>query len=157
MMTIGKRGIELIKKFEGLELSAYLCPARVWTIGYGHTGNDVYKGKTITELQAEQLLIKDLVKFSKGVKEKLATFVNQNQFDALVSFAFNVGLNAFGRSTLLRKVNANPFDSDIQNEFKKWKYAKGIILDGLIKRREAEAELYFTMISDNNHKTEHTV
>lgn len=159
MMTIGKKGIELIKRFEGLRLKAYYCPANVLTIGYGHTGSDVYEGQALTELEAEQLLINDLVNFSQGVKDRLAIFVNQYQFDALVSFAYNVGLGAFERSTLLKKVNANKLDYGIKHEFKKWVYANGSKLKGLEIRREAEADLYFTpiIIGDNDPKTEKRV
>ena len=157
MITVSKKGIELIKRFEGLRLKAYYCPANVLTIGYGHTGADVFQGQVITELEAEQLLVNDLVNFSQGVKNRLAVDVNQYQFDALVSFAYNVGLGAFERSTLLKKVNANRNDYGIKHEFKKWVYANGSKLKGLELRRNAEAELYFTMISDNYHKTEHTV
>ena len=142
-MTISKEGIALIKKYEGLRLKAYLCPANVWTIGYGHTGSDVYAGQVITEPQAEQLLISDLVKFDKGVRKRVFKELKQNQFDALVSFAFNVGLGALEKSRLLLKVNTNPNDPSIRTEFNKWVNAAGKKLPGLIKRREEEANLYF--------------
>lgn len=143
MKSISKAGIELIKAHEGLRLKAYRCPANVLTIGYGHTGEDVYEGKIITELEAENLLVADIVKFSRGVRNFVRSSINQNQFDSLVSFAYNVGLGNFRSSTLLKKVNKNPNDPSIDFEFKKWVWAKGKKLPGLIKRREEESNLYF--------------
>ena len=140
-MKIGQNGIELIKQFEGCKLSTYLCPANVLTIGYGHTHN-VKKGQIITQLEADNLLKEDLTTFEKGITTLVKSNINQNQFDALVSFAFNVGLANFKSSTLLKKVNANPNDTTIKNEFSKWNKGGGKILAGLIKRREAEAELF---------------
>lgn len=140
-MKIGQNGIELIKQFEGCKLTAYLCPAKVLTIGYGHTHN-VKKGQIITQLEADNLLKEDLTTFEKGITTLVRSNINQNQFDALVSFAFNLGLANFKNSTLLKKVNANPNDTTIKNEFSKWNKGGGKILAGLIKRRESEAELF---------------
>ena len=140
-MKTGENGIELIKQFEGCKLTAYLCPAKVLTIGYGHTHN-VKKGQIITQLEADNLLKEDLTTFEKGITTLVRSNINQNQFDALVSFAFNLGLANFKSSTLLKKVNANPNDTTIKNEFSKWNKGGGKILAGLIKRRESEAELF---------------
>ena len=142
-MKITNEGINLIKKFEGLRLEAYLCPAGVWTIGYGHT-KGVKKGQVITQLEADNLLKEDLSSFEKGVTSLIKSNINQNQFDSLVSFAFNLGLNNLKSSTLLKKVNANPNDRTIVDEFLKWVYAKKVFLEGLHRRRQAEANLYFT-------------
>lgn len=142
-MKITKEGINLIKKFEGLRLEAYLCPAGVWTIGYGHT-KGVKKGQVITQLEADNLLKEDLSSFEKGVTSLIKSNINQNQFDSLVSFAFNLGLANLKSSTLLKKVNANPNDRTIVDEFLKWVYAKKVFLEGLHRRRQAEANLYFT-------------
>lgn len=143
IMKITNEGINLIKKFEGLRLEAYLCPAGVWTIGYGHT-KGVKKGQVITQLEADNLLKEDLSSFEKGVTSLIKSNINQNQFDSLVSFAFNLGLANLKSSTLLKKVNANPNDRTIVDEFLKWVYAKKVFLEGLHRRRQAEANLYFT-------------
>ena len=143
IMKITNEGINLIKKFEGLRLDAYLCPAGVWTIGYGHI-KGVEKGQVITQLEADNLLKEDLISFEKGVANLIKSNINQNQFSALVSFAFNLGLANFKNSTLLKKVNANPNDRTIVDEFIKWIYAGGKQLEGLKRRRQAEAYLYFT-------------
>lgn len=140
-MKMSKKGIELIKKYEGLRLTAYKCPAGVWTIGYGHT-KGVKEGQKITNSQAEELLKEDLRVFENGVN-KWNLQINQYQFDALVSFAFNLGLANLGKSTLLKKVQANPQDKTIKDEFLKWVNAGGRKLEGLVRRRNEEAEMYF--------------
>lgn len=140
-MRISDEGLALIKSFEGLRLNAYLCPAKVWTIGYGHT-QGVEKGQTITEIEAENLLKDDLSGFEKAVK-KCNLELNQNQFDALVSFTFNVGAGNLSKSTLLKKAKNDPLDPTIREEFMKWNKAKGETLAGLTRRRKAEANLYF--------------
>ena len=142
-MKITNEGIDLIKKFEGLRLEAYLCPAGVWTIGYGHT-KGVKKGQVITQLEADNLLKEDLSSFEKGVTSLIKSNINQNQFDSLVSFAYNLGLSNLKRSTLLKKVNSNSNDRTIVDEFIKWIYAGGKPLEGLKRRRQAEAYLYFS-------------
>lgn len=136
-------GVDLIKTHEGLRLSAYRCPAGILTIGYGHTGGDVTPGMSVTQMQAEILLVRDLARFETGVDRLVHVILTQNQFNALVSFAYNVGLGAFAGSTLLRKINANPVDPSIKDEFLRWNKAKGVILPGLTKRRMDEAILYF--------------
>jgi lysozyme len=138
---IGKAGLDLIKEFEGLKLRAYLCPAKVWTIGYGSTGPHVTAGKVITEAEAEALLREDLARFERAVTGFVTAGLTQNQYDALVSFAFNVGISALERSTLLKRVNAKRFD-DVPAEFAKWNRAAGRPLAGLTRRRAAEAALF---------------
>lgn len=137
-----KKGLDLIKRFEGCKLTAYRCPAGIWTIGYGHT-NGVYKGQTITQFEADRMLEEDVVKFEKGVR-RIVGDLSDNKIDALTSFAFNLGLGAFQSSTLCRKIKTNPNDFTIRNEFMKWVNAGGKRLEGLVKRREAEANLYFS-------------
>jgi lysozyme len=141
-MRISQRGLELIKGFEGLRLKAYLCPAGVWTIGYGSTGTHVRAGMVISERDAEDLLRSDLRRFEQGVA-KLAPECTQGQFDALVSFAFNLGLGALAKSTLLRKHKAGDH-AGAAAEFRKWVMAGGVKLKGLVRRRAAERDLYLS-------------
>ena len=141
-MKTSPKGIALIKEFEGLRLKAYLCPGGVWTIGYGHTAG-VKSGMVITEAQAEEYLKADLIVFERYLNG-LGLALNQNQFDALVSFIYNVGTGNFSSSTLLRKVRANPQDNSIMDEFLRWVYSKGRVLPGLQRRRLAEMKLYFS-------------
>ena len=140
-MITSSKGKELIKKFEGLRLKAYRCAANVLTIGWGHT-KGVTEDMAITEAEAEQLLDEDLKTFEHAVNREF-TGLNQNQFDALVSFAFNVGEGNMCCSTLAKKARANPNNPTIRGEFLKWVNAAGKPLDGLRKRREQEANLYF--------------
>jgi lysozyme len=140
--------IELIKKFEGFSKIPYLCPANVATIGYGSTryanGLKVtMKDNPITELQAIELLKGTLKQYELAVDSYCRDDINQNQFDALVDFAYNCGNANLKSSTLLKKVNANPNDITIGLEFAKWNKGGGKILNGLVKRRAAESELYF--------------
>ena len=141
-MKTSPKGIALIKEFEGLRLKAYKCPGGVWTIGYGHTAG-VKPGMVITETQAEQFLKEDLLIFENAVNNQNLS-INQNQFDALVSFTYNVGTGNFSSSTLLRKVRVNPQDNSIMDEFLRWVYSKGRVLPGLQRRRLAEMKLYFS-------------
>jgi lysozyme len=142
------KGTPIIRKFEGLKLTAYLCPANVWTIGYGSTffenGSKVQQGDKITLDRADKLLLEMVKRFEISVKGLVKSSINDNQLGALTSFAFNVGVGAFSKSTLLRKVNANPNDTTIRNEFMRWTKAGGKVLKGLVTRREAEANLYFS-------------
>lgn len=138
-MKIGEKGIELIKSFEGLELSAYKDSVGVVTIGYGHT-KTAKMGQKITEAQAEALLKSDLEWAEKAVN-KLAKTPTQDQFDAMVSFVFNLGETNFSKSTLLKKHNAGDFKG-AKAEFVRWNRAGGKVLKGLTRRREAEARLY---------------
>jgi lysozyme len=145
----GTKGIELIKAFEGFRSKPYKCPAGIPTIGYGATfypgGKKVTMADApITEEQGTELLQSMLVNFEKYVDSYCRDDINQNQFDALVSFAYNLGPANLKSSTLLKKVNANPEDETIRVEFMKWVKAGGKTLQGLVKRRTAEADLYFT-------------
>ena len=139
-MKTGRNGINLIKSFEGLRLHAYKCPAGVWTIGYGHT-KGVKKGDMITELKAETLLIIDLQSSENAINKLVKVPLTQNQFDSLVSFVFNVGNGNFSKSTLLKKLNNKDYTA-ASNEFEKWVFANKKKLLGLVKRREAEKELF---------------
>ena len=141
-MKTSPKGIALIKEFEGLRLKAYKCPGGVWTIGYGHTAG-VKPGMVITEAQAEEYLKANLIAFERYLNG-LGLALNQNQFDALISFIYNVGTGNFSSSTLLRKVRANPQDNSIMDEFLRWVYSKGRVLSGLQRRRLAEMKLYFS-------------
>jgi lysozyme len=145
-MKTSNRGIELIKRFEGLRLKAYICSGGVDTIGYGTTilpnGIKVPKSSTCTKEQAEMFLKNDLEKFEAGVRKLVTVPIKQNQFDALVCFSYNVGLGALAKSTLLKKININPNSEEIESEFMKWSFAKHIQLEGLRLRRKAESELY---------------
>jgi lysozyme len=141
-MKTSPKGIALIKEFEGLRLKAYLCPGGVWTIGYGHTAG-VKPGMTITEEQAEQFLKEDLIVFERAVNNHNLS-INQNQFDALVSLIYNIGIGNFQKSTLLRKARINANDNSIMDEFLRWVYSKGRVLPGLQSRRLREMKLYFS-------------
>jgi lysozyme len=146
---IGSKGLDLIKSFEGLRLKPYLCSAKVPTIGYGNT---FYENKTkvtlkdsaITEQRAIELLLWSLRGFERHVDSYCVDTITQNQFDALVSFCYNVGPANLKSSTLLKKVNANPNDPTIRAEFLRWNRAGGRPLAGLTRRRTAEADLYFS-------------
>lgn len=141
-MKIGQKGLDLIKSFEGLRLTAYRDAVGILTIGYGHTG-DVRVGQVITNNQANELLIKDIGWAEKAVNRLTQVPLSQGQFDALVSFVFNLGENNFRKSTLLKKLNACDFDG-ASNEFIKWNRAGGQVLNGLTKRRTAEKDLFLS-------------
>jgi lysozyme len=147
-MVISNKLKELVKEFEGCKLNAYKCPAGIWTIGYGNTqyenGKAVKEGDVITLERAEQLLEIILIKFIQQVGELVKSNINQNQKDALTDFAYNCGVGNLKTSTLLKKVNADPKDKTIRTEFEKWTRANGKVLNGLVKRRNAEANLYFS-------------
>jgi lysozyme len=143
-MIVNDAGRQIIMDAESLRLDAYLCPAGTPTIGYGHTG-DVKLGQKITRHQAEVILEHDLEQFEAGVA-KLAPKANANQFSALVSFAFNVGLKALEKSTLLKEFNAGRL-LNAANEFGKWTHGGGRELPGLVKRRAAERALFLTGVS----------
>ena len=135
--------ISLIKKHEGLRLEAYLpTPNDVWTIGYGHT-HTAKPGMKITEKQAEALLRKDIAWAEKAVNKSVVVPLTQNQFDALVSFVFNVGEGAFSTSTLLRLLNSGDY-SGAANQFLRWNKQKRRVLNGLTKRREEERKLFLS-------------
>lgn len=136
---------EKMKQWEGLRLAAYRCAAGVWTIGYGHTGADVRQGMVINPAIAADLFERDLARFERGLNGLLTennVELTQGQYDALLSFAYNVGLEALKGSTLWRKVRANPQDASIADEFGRWVYAKGVKLPGLVNRRAGEARIW---------------
>lgn len=141
-MKASEKSYSLIRQFEGLRLAAYMCPAGVWTIGYGHTSG-VVPSMDITKEQAEAFLRQDIVSAENIVNAECLN-LRQCQFDALVSFVFNVGGGNFRKSTLLKKAKANPNDNSIMDEFLRWVYAKGVALPELQKRRLAEMRLYFS-------------
>ena len=147
-MRLGSKGLELIKSFEGFYSKPYLDPIGIPTIGYGATyypnkKKVTMKDKPLTEKEASDLLKEMMVTYENDVKRLVKRELNQNQFDALVSFTYNLGSANLGKSTLLKKVNANPCDKTIKDEFLKWNKAGGKVLNGLTIRRNAEAELYF--------------
>ena len=146
-MNIDARGIILIKSFEGLRLNAYPDPGTggaPWTIGYGHTGPDVYPGLKITEAEAEALLRKDLARFERGVDRLIeGAFTSQVQFDAMVSLAYNIGLGGFQRSSVLRHHRAGN-KLRAAASFLMWVKAAGRTLPGLVRRRNAERKLYLS-------------
>lgn len=137
---INAEGLALIKDFEGLRLKAYLCPANVWTIGYGSTGPHVKQGTTIDGAEAERLLIEDLTRFERAVA-RACPVATDNQFAAMVSLAFNVGERAFTGSTLARLHNARDY-AGAAAQFARWNKGGGKVLPGLTRRRAAEAALY---------------
>lgn len=142
-MDLSSEGLALIKEFEGLRLHAYRCSAGVVTIGYGHTGSKwLHDESEITEVEAEELLKLDCKRFVQGVNDCLRVQVNQHEFDALVSFAFNCGISALRGSTLLRLLNDKCDKHIVAAEFQKWCKAGNKVLDGLLRRRKAEAALF---------------
>lgn len=148
-MKLNEQGYILVIKHEGLRLSPYLCPARIPTIGYGNTYYPDGKRVTmldapITKEYAYEMFKTIADRFAVRVDRLVTAKITQNQFNALVSFAYNVGMGNFQKSTLLRKVNANPNDVSIRSEFNKWVKAGGVRLNGLVNRRKDEADIYFT-------------
>ena len=148
-MILDNKGYLLITKHEGLKLKPYLCPAKIPTIGYGNTyyadGKRVtLLDKDITKQQAFDMFKEIANRFAKRVDALVTSNINQNQFNSLVSFAYNVGTGNFSSSTLLKKVNRNPDDLTIKDEFLKWNKAGGKVLNGLTNRRNEEADLYFS-------------
>jgi lysozyme len=138
--TINQAGLELIKEFEGLVLDAYLCPADVWTIGYGHTAN-VQSGDRITQRQAEALLREDLAYFESEVERLVRVPLSDNQFSALVSFCYNIGSGALAESTLIILLNDGEYVGASQ-QFRRWTRGGGEELPGLVRRRVAEKALF---------------
>ncbi|WP_407409839.1 lysozyme [Acinetobacter sp.] len=143
--TISSKGVEFIAGFESLQLKAYLCPANVWTIGWGTTvypnGTKVKKGDKCTVEQAKVYKDHDLKRFQKCVNDAVAVLLNQNQFDALVSLTYNIGEAAFKSSTLLKKLNAADYNG-AADQFLVWNKSKGKVLNGLVNRRAAERTLF---------------
>ncbi|MBE9491050.1 MAG: lysozyme [Bacteroidetes bacterium] len=139
-MDISKQGTDLIKEFEGFRDKAYKCPAGVWTIGYGHTLG-VQEGDVITKAEGQELLLCDLRTAISAVNSLVTVQLSQSQFDALVSFVFNIGIGAFVRSTLLKVLNNCQYEQ-VPHELKRWNKSNGKVLAGLVRRREAEAQLF---------------
>lgn len=144
-MRTGKAGRDLIKANEGKRLTAYKCPAGVWTIGWGHTGPDVKPGMTISEAKAETLLTQDLRKFEQAIDGRVSVRLTQNQFDALVSLVYNIGEGNFAGSTVLKRVNAQNWQG-AADAFSMWTKARVNgqlkVMPGLVKRRKQEAALF---------------
>ena len=139
-MNISQEGLSLIKKFEGCELEAYKCAAGVWTIGFGSI-KGVKQGDTITQEEADNLLLHEMDEYEGYINDAVNVDLNQNQFDALVSWVFNLGPSNLSSSTLLTKINNKDWD-DVPAQIKRWNKAGGKVLQGLIRRREAEALLF---------------
>lgn len=142
-MKINKHGLDLIIKFEGCKLKAYKDVAGIWTVAYGHTGDDVYEGLEITQAEADDLLAEDLKHFEEGVSSCVKVPVTDDQFSALVCFAYNVGLAALRSSTLLKLLNQKKY-VEAANQFLRWNRAGGKIVKGLANRRKAERELFLS-------------
>lgn len=144
---MSKNGLTLLKSFEGCELTAYQDPVGIWTVGYGWTqpvnGKPVGKGMIITQETADRLLQTGVIQYEKGVTRLLSVAVNQAQFDALVDFAYNLGVKALEGSTLLKKLNAGDY-AGAADEFPKWNKAGGKVLNGLVKRRAAERAFFLS-------------
>lgn len=133
--------IEIIKPFESCKLTAYLCPAGVWTIGWGATGPGIVKGLVWTQSQADNRLMLDVVRFERGVKNLVQVPLSENQLGALISFAYNVGLTAFGKSTLLRLLDSGDYKG-ASEQFLRWNKAGGKVLKGLTRRRQIEKGVF---------------
>ena len=142
-LSYSKSGLALTEQFEGLRLTAYQDSVGVWTIGYGHTGSDVHPGLTITQMDAEALLLQDVSTSARCVNQLVTITLSQNEFDALVDFVFNLGKGAFAGSTLLKDLNAGDIAGAV-GEFQKWDHAGGRVLAGLLQRRLGEASLFQT-------------
>lgn len=143
-MSPSDKALDLIRQFEGLRLAAYKCPAGVPTIGYGTT-RGVKMGMTVTKDEAEKLLQADVTPFSDRINKLVKVKLNQNQFDALVSFVYNVGSGAFADSTMLKLINQNLLD-DAANQFVRWNKANGEVLTGLTRRRMTERDLFLRAV-----------
>ena len=139
-MKVSQECIDLVKFFEGFEPKAYLCPANVWTIGYGRTKN-VKEGDELTELQAERDLLEELDEFAEQVLNTVKISLDQNELDALTSWTYNLGVGNLQSSTLLKKLNSGDKNS-VPSEMVRWNKAAGKVLAGLTRRREAEAKLW---------------
>tara|TARA_R110002074_G_scaffold365865_2_gene539667 strand:- start:876 stop:1427 length:552 start_codon:yes stop_codon:yes gene_type:complete len=139
-LQISQEGLALIKKFEGCELEAYLCPAGVWTIGYGHT-KDVKEGDKINKDEADYLLQEEMIEYESYINDMVDVDLNQSQYDSLCAWVYNLGPSNLGSSTMLRVLNEGKYD-EVPQQMKRWNKANGEVLDGLIRRREAEALLF---------------
>lgn len=139
-MIISKNGLDLIKQFESLQLKAYKCSANVWTIGYGHTKN-VKEGDRISQDQANCFLMQDLYSVERAIVRLVKVKINQNQFDALCSLIFNIGISAFNKSTLLAKLNKEDYVGAAE-QFRRWNKVNNVVMAGLVRRRQAEEDLF---------------
>ena len=139
-MHISAEGLSLIKKFEGCELKAYRCAANVLTIGYG-TIKNVTEGMEITQEEAETLLQEEMHEYEGYINDMVKVPLEQHQFDAMVSWVFNLGSGNLSSSTLLKKLNNSEYD-EVPAQIRRWNKAGGKVLDGLIRRREAEAKMF---------------
>jgi lysozyme len=146
-MKISIEGLALIKKFEGLELEAYKCAAGVWTIGYGHT-KGVTEGDKITKAVADEMLVEELVEYEKAVNDAVTISIDQCMFDALVSWTYNLGPSNLNASTMLKVLNSGDYEG-VPAQIKRWNKAGGKVLEGLIRRREAEALLFSARTWEN--------
>ena len=140
-MNISEKGKSLIKKYEGCRLTAYRCPAGILTIGYGHTGSDVHIGQKITQEQADKLFNTDVLIHCNNVEKLVKVPLTQNQFDALVSFEYNIGYGQFSKSTMLSLLNRKLY-KEASLQFARWTRGGGKILPGLVKRRAEETQLF---------------
>jgi lysozyme len=140
-MRTSTNGINRIKEYEGVELTSYKDTGGVWTIGYGHISG-VKEGDTCTLQEAENYLKNDL-RTAENAVNSIDAKLTQNQFDALVSICYNIGVSAFKKSTLYKKVQADPTDETIKQEFTRWQYDNGKVIAGLLNRRNKEAQMYF--------------
>ncbi len=139
-MKTSQKGIDLIKHFEGCELNAYKCPAGVWTIGYGHI-KGVQEGDVITEQQADEMLVEELNEYENYINTLVTVPLNQNQYDALVSWVYNLGSSNLNSSTLLKVLNSGDY-AGVPEQIMRWNKAGGKVLEGLTRRRQAEADLF---------------
>jgi len=148
--SISERGLNLIKSFETFKSHIYHCSAGLAIIGYGKVLNtqeeQMYKSQELTKEKAEFLLRKELAYYEGIVNQFIRSDINQNQYDALVSFVYNTGIFSFKKSGLLKKVNINPLDNTIEDEFMKWAFCNGIRQSALALRRKAESDHYFELI-----------
>jgi|TARA_R110000868_G_scaffold114462_3_gene306690 lysozyme len=146
-MQVNAEGYALIKKFEGCKLKAYRCPANVLTIGYGNTfyenGDKVKEGDVITQQRAEELAKFIIDQFAVSITPFIKQPLTENQFSACVSLAYNIGTGNFKKSSVFKKLNINPNDATIADSFRLWNKGGGVVLKGLVRRREAEIQLYF--------------
>ena len=139
-MKTSKQGLEFIASLEGCKLKAYLCPAKVWTIGVGHTAG-VKQGDVITKEQALKFLSSDVAVCEKVINQNIKIALSQTQFDALVSFIFNIGSNAFKKSTMLKFLNVKEFPL-AAGQFDRWNKVRGEVCQGLVNRRAREKKLF---------------
>jgi lysozyme len=143
MYKISEKGLNLIKEFEGCELTAYQDVVGIWTIGVGHVDETIHEGMTITQAQADELLRKDLNRFEAAINELVTVPITQGIYDALCSFTFNVGEGALAESTLLKLLNKRNY-SDALNQLLRWDKAGGQSVLGLTRRRQAEQKLGYS-------------